>query len=82
MIGCLSLYCFLAFGPPGVALDPGPTSTSQASGPSIQAYGRAKACAAWTDGCTVCTRAGGDAPASCSTPGIACTPATIACTAP
>lgn len=82
MTGCLSLYCFLVFGPPGLALDPGPTTAMQATGPSIQAFGRSNACRSWTDGCTVCTTAGGEAPAACSTPGIACTPAPVACTTP
>ena len=81
MTGCLSLYCFLVFGPPGLALDPGPTPVLQAPGTAIQAFGRTRDCRAWTDGCTVCTSPEGNAPAACSTPGIACTPAPIACTA-
>lgn len=82
MTGCLSLYCFLVFGPPGLALDPGTATAMQGPALSIQAFGQANTCQAWTDGCTICTSAGAGAPASCSTPGIACTPAPIACTAP
>ena len=39
-------------------------------------------CKAWTNACTLCKR-GGDDMTVCSTPGIACTPATdILCTDP
>lgn len=79
MLGCLSLYCFMLFGPPSLALDKATQGAAPAA-PSIQAFGRSNACASWTDGCTVCTR--GTNAAACSTPGIACTPAAITCAAP
>jgi hypothetical protein len=45
----------------------------------IQAYASDNpSCLEWTDGCTICTKAGTGAPA-CSTPGIACQPAGIQC---
>jgi hypothetical protein len=45
---------------------------------SVPAYGdKNAACREWSDGCAVCTRAA-DGP-QCSTPGIACQPAEIAC---
>ena len=78
---CLSLLCFMVFGPPSLGLEAGTALTSRAPGTSVQAFGRANACASWGDGCTVCTRAG-DGPAACSTPGIACTPGPVACKAP
>ena len=80
MPGCLSLYCFLVFGPPSLALDPSPGTTPAAT--SIQGFGRGSACLSWTDGCVVCTRTAPTGPAACSTAGIACTPRAIACTAP
>ena len=45
--------------------------------PSIQSGGGLTACLAWSDGCVTCTRVN-DAIA-CSTPGIACLPATARC---
>ena len=45
--------------------------------PSIQSGGGFAACLAWSDGCITCTRVN-DAIA-CSTPGIACLPATARC---
>ena len=77
MTSCLSLLCFMVFGPPAVALGDGMSAVSRAPATSIQAYGAANACTSWTDGCTLCMRGGG-----CSTPGIACTPSAITCTAP
>ena len=45
---------------------------------AVIAYGdRNAACLEWSDGCAVCARAP-DGP-HCSTPGIACQPAGIAC---
>ena len=45
---------------------------------SIQAYGHQNTdCVEWTNGCTVCVR--GEGHPSCSTPGIACTPAGLTC---
>lgn len=45
---------------------------------SIQAYGSQNpACLEWTNGCVICVR--GSSHASCSTPGIACTPAGLTC---
>ncbi len=76
MIPCLSLLCFMAFGPPGIALD-GATAPGAAT-VSVQGFGRDGACAAWTDGCVACTRAAGLS--QCSTPGIACTPRAVTCT--
>lgn len=80
MIPCLSLLCFMVFGPPGVALSAGPPAAPAPDAVSIQAYGRNGRCLAWTDGCVTCRAAEGKA--NCSTPGIACTPGTIACTQP
>lgn len=74
---CLSLFCFMVFGPPGVALS---GAAPVAPAPSVQAYGRDGRCLAWTDGCRICMRVG-DA-SQCSTPGIACTPSAITCTRP
>jgi hypothetical protein len=46
--------------------------------PSTAAYGEHdRSCTEWTDGCTVCARAG-DGPA-CSTPGIACVKGPVQC---
>lgn len=78
MLGCLSLTCFLVFGPPGVALDGGPRAVSTAPATSVQSFGRANSCPSWGDGCTVCTRTG-DGGSACSLPGIACTPGPLAC---
>lgn len=81
MLGCLSLYCFMVFGPPSLALDPARGAGPAATAVSVQGYGLGTACRSWTDGCVVCTRpASGQA--ACSTPGIACTPGPIACTIP
>lgn len=80
MTPCLSLLCFMVFGPPGVAFGGLPTSVSATPGTSVQAFGTQNpSCAAWTDACVTCTAAG-EGPAACSTPGIACTPGPITCT--
>ena len=83
MLPCVSLLCFMVFGPPGVALSgPAALKPARTPVPSIQGYGRANAsCRAWTDGCTICQANGGGA-AACSTPGIACTPGPVACRDP
>ncbi len=83
MLPCLSLLCFAVFGPPGLALEsPVPTAVHP-SAASVQAYGRANpACGTWTDGCVACQAGPGGGPASCSTPGIACTPGPVACRGP
>jgi hypothetical protein len=47
----------------------------------VQAYGETNAdCLEWTDSCVICVRREGAEPA-CSTPGIACRPGEIACSA-
>lgn len=97
MTPCLSLLCFMVFGPPGLVLgEPAtPPAASTAPASSIQAYGSHNQCLAWTDGCVICTgKAGPRAStgpatgtqdtdqAQCSTPGIACTPGAARCTQP
>ena len=71
----------MVFGPPALLLDGGATGVATRPASSVQAFGAANACAAWSDGCVLCTRERAG-PALCSTPGIACTPRAIACTAP
>jgi hypothetical protein len=47
--------------------------------PGIQAYGDLHpSCLEWSDGCMVCRRDEGPAPA-CSTPGLSCQPHAIGC---
>ena len=80
MLPCVSLFCFMVFGPPGLALDGG--LSARASAVSVQAFGQSNPqCRAWTDGCVTCTAEGGGA-GRCSLPGIACTPQPVACRDP
>ena len=83
MLPCLSLFCLMTFGPAGLALGgnaaPGAAAHSTLT---VQAFGRENPqCHAWTNQCVTCTSAGAGNPAQCSTPGIACTPGPIRCTA-
>ncbi len=79
MLPCVSLFCFMVFGPPGLALD-GSLTTPVPAIP-VQAFGRANPqCRAWSDGCVTCEADGGSA--RCSLPGIACTPRPVACRDP
>jgi hypothetical protein len=80
MISCLSLLCFMVFGPPGLVLGDGFSGVATAPKTSVQAYGRQNPqCGAWTDSCVTCTAPAAGGRAQCSTPGIACTPTAIAC---
>ncbi len=80
MLPCLSLLCFMVFGPPAVAL--GETAgVATAPATSVQAFGLAHPqCLAWSDTCVTCTAGGSKA--QCSTPGIACTPGPVSCQQP
>ena len=54
-----------------------PALDAAAETAAVQGWGgKNPACAEWSDGCVVCTKAG------CSTPGVACTPREIACRKP
>jgi hypothetical protein len=62
-----------AASPPAAGAPPSPEETS------LRGFGLQNAqCVEWSDGCAVCLRDEKDA-AHCSTPGIACQPAAIAC---
>lgn len=65
---------------PLAACEASKTEDKPEAGPSVAVLGygdRNAACLEWSDGCAVCTRA--EDGAHCSTPGIACQPAEIAC---
>ncbi|UDL94114.1 hypothetical protein LGH83_16505 [Lichenihabitans sp. PAMC28606] len=82
MLPCLSLLCFMVFGPPGLVLGDGFSAISAAPRTSVQAFGQQNPqCKAWSDSCVTCT-ATAAGPATCSTAGIACTPTPIACQRP
>jgi hypothetical protein len=59
-----------------------PIGPTPAQAPSLQGFGAGDPdCVEWSDGCATCRREA-DGSAHCSTPGIACQPAAIVCTAP
>lgn len=74
-----TLVVLLMLGPAPAMADAFKTAPLKTSAPvSIQGYGAQNpACREWTNGCVLCVRHEGRA--SCSTPGIACTPAGLTC---